>query len=66
MSADLTTERLLTEADLAERLNVPQRSVRLWRSNGTGPRSITIGRHVRYRPQDIESWLDSRYVSGAA
>jgi excisionase family DNA binding protein len=29
-----------------------------WRYQGRGPRFVKVGRHVRYRRADVESWLD--------
>jgi excisionase family DNA binding protein len=52
--------RLLTIEELAEYLDVPVATVRTWRANRTGPRGIRIGRHVRYRPSDVELWLELR------
>jgi len=31
-----------------------------WRSRGDGPVALKVGRHVRYRLDDIGDWLDSR------
>jgi excisionase family DNA binding protein len=45
---------------LAEYLNVPVRTVRVWRYQGTGPPGIKVGRHVRYRVADVERWLAQR------
>lgn len=46
--------------ELAERFKVPVRTVYMWRVRGTGPKGYRIGRHVRYRLKDIESWLETR------
>jgi excisionase family DNA binding protein len=43
--------------ELAERLGVPLRTVYAWRYRGEGPIGTKIGRHVRYRDRDVESWL---------
>lgn len=55
-----TAERLWSVADLAEYLGVPIMTVYHWRSSGYGPKGTKIGRYVRYRPADIESWLDEQ------
>jgi len=53
-----TTEHdLLTITQVAEILHVPVATLRYWRHRGTGPRSFRIGRHVRYRPEDVEEWI---------
>jgi excisionase family DNA binding protein len=52
--------RLLSIQELADYLDVPVETVRTWRANRTGPRGIRVGRHVRYRPSDVELWLNLR------
>lgn len=52
-------ERLLTLSEVADQLGVPEASLRYWRHAGTGPPSIKVGRHVRYRPADIDVWLEA-------
>jgi excisionase family DNA binding protein len=55
-----TPEPLLTTQDLADYLKVPVATVYKWRSVGTAPRGVRVGRHVRYRLRDVERWLDKR------
>jgi hypothetical protein len=31
-----------------------------WRMTGAGPTFIRIGRRVRYRPDDVNAWIDSQ------
>lgn len=50
---------LLTVEQLAARLQVPVGTVRKWRAQGTGPKGIRVGRFVRYRPADVDAWLDT-------
>jgi excisionase family DNA binding protein len=50
--------RLLTVQELAELLQVPPKTVYSWRYRGEGPRGIMVGRHLRYRPQDVAAWLE--------
>jgi len=45
---------------LAQELNVPLSTVYRWNSTSTGPRRIHIGRHVRYRREDVAAWLEQR------
>lgn len=56
----MTKDRLMTTAELAEYLDVPLSTVRHWRLTGAGPRAIHIGRHLRFRPKDVEDWLEKR------
>ncbi len=50
---------LLTESDVAERLQVSLASVRRWRLERRGPTFVKMGALVRYRPEDLENWLAS-------
>jgi excisionase family DNA binding protein len=49
---------LLTPNEVSVFLGVPLRTIYRWRSRGDGPRGYRIGRHVRYRVDDIERWLE--------
>jgi excisionase family DNA binding protein len=48
---------LLTEEEVAEQLHVSVASLRRWRLERRGPQFIKIGSLVRYRPEDLETWL---------
>jgi excisionase family DNA binding protein len=56
---------LLTEEEVAERLHVSLASIRRWRLERRGPQFIKVGSLVRYRPDDLESWLASLPTGGA-
>ena len=45
--------------DVAAFLRVPKMTVYHWRRTGYGPPGVRIGRHVRYRPEDVRSWVQS-------
>lgn len=49
---------LISPTQLADYLGVPVRTVYAWNHHGTGPTPIRLGKHVRYRPADVEAWLD--------
>ncbi len=51
-------EPLRTAADVAAYYGVPLATVYKWNSEGTGPRRIRVGKHVRYRQADLEEWLE--------
>ncbi len=34
-----------------------------WRWNGRGPKYCKIGRNVRYRPEDLQSFIESTCIS---
>jgi excisionase family DNA binding protein len=52
--------RLLTPKDVAELLGVPEGTLEFWRYQNRGPAYIKVGRHVRYRPADIEAYLQAQ------
>ena len=53
-------QKLWGPQDVADYLGVPIGTVYQWRSRGTGPVGKRIGKHVRYRPEDVEAWFDSQ------
>ncbi|MGH9045340.1 MAG: helix-turn-helix transcriptional regulator [Acidimicrobiales bacterium] len=60
MSEKLT--RLLSPEALAEYLGVPVATIYQWNYRRSGPRALRVGRHLRFRPEDIQSWLDAQAV----
>jgi len=50
-------DALLSPKTLAEYLGVPLATIYNWNYHGSGPRILRLGRHVRYRPTDVEKWL---------
>ena len=59
------TPALLTEIDLAQRLNVSLAALRRWRLENRGPTYRKLGALVRYDPQDVANWLQACPVGGA-
>jgi predicted DNA-binding transcriptional regulator AlpA len=53
-------EKLLNEHDVARITGLSVSSVRRWRLLRLGPRYIKIGSAVRYKPEDIATWLETR------
>lgn len=51
---------LMTPADLADYVGIPITTLYQWRYRRVGPKSIRVGRHLRYRRSDVDSWLDNR------
>jgi excisionase family DNA binding protein len=60
VEAAVAERPLLSMAELSSYLGVPRQTLYAWRYLGEGPRSIKVGKHVRYRPEDVERWLDER------
>jgi predicted DNA-binding transcriptional regulator AlpA len=57
-------QELLTERDVARIIGLSVASVRRWRLLRQGPRYLKIGSAVRYKPEDISEWLESRPAGG--
>lgn len=53
-------DQLWTYAQFAEWVGVPERSVRKWVADGTGPKVLRLGRHARIRVADALAWLDHK------
>lgn len=58
--------RLLTPRELATFVGVPEATLAQWRYLSTGPPFIKVGKHVRYRAADVDSWLIGRTVRPAS
>jgi len=63
-TASNTLETLLNEHDVARITGLSVASVRRWRLLRQGPKYLKIGAAVRYRPEDVSAWLQSRPVGG--
>ena len=53
------TSRMMTVADVATYLGVAVKTVYDWQYAGNGPRQLKIGGQIRYRPEDVDAWLDA-------
>ncbi|MFF2329261.1 MULTISPECIES: helix-turn-helix transcriptional regulator [unclassified Streptomyces] len=59
--------RYLTPDDLVEMFELPSvETVYQWRRKRTGPRGLRVGRHLRFDPDDVRAWVDSRRSEAAA
>ena len=63
-TANSTFETLLNEHDVARITGLSVASVRRWRLLRQGPKYLKIGAAVRYKPEDISAWLESRPSGG--
>ena len=59
-------QNFLTEKEVALQINVSLASLRRWRLLQQGPRFIKIGALVRYRPEDLEHWMEALPAGGTA
>lgn len=57
---------LLTEYEAAEWLTVSVGSLRAWRGHLTGPRFVRIGAQVRYRPADLDAYIEAQICETAS
>ncbi len=66
-SSDSAPHRLLTPAQAAEFLGVPEGTLAQWRSQRRGPAFVKLeGRLVRYRTNDLEAYVAGRIVEPVA
>ena len=55
---------LLTETDVAKKLRVSLACFRRWRLEKRGPAFVKIGQLVRYRPEELELWIQALPTGG--
>lgn len=55
-----TRTPLATMVEVSDYLKTPVWTLRRWRSQGTGPKSSRVGRNVRYKWADVDTWLESQ------
>lgn len=58
-SNTVTLPRLMTEQQLCELVYKSEKWAQRARWQGDGPRYVKLGRHVRYRAEDVEEWINS-------
>lgn len=52
-------DRLLHQKEVVEILNIAKSTIEQWRLKGQGPRYVKLGRAVRYRLSDVQSYIAS-------
>ncbi|MGH8935048.1 MAG: helix-turn-helix domain-containing protein [Acidimicrobiia bacterium] len=57
-------DRLLTVEELADYLHVPVATIYAWRYRRQGPPGFRVGRHLRFRQSDVESWIRDQLQTG--
>ena len=50
-------ERLWTIHDLSAYLGVPVGTLYQWRHRGMGPPAVRLGKHLRYQPAAVRTWV---------
>lgn len=51
---------LLTPHEVSDYLGIPTATLANWRYQGRGPEFLRVGRHVRYRPSDVMTWVEQQ------
>ncbi len=64
-SGELLTQ-LLTPNEVSDYLCVPTTTLANWRYLGQGPPFAHVGRHVRYRADDLDAWVRSNVADPSA
>lgn len=54
----LETDNLLTPKQLAKYLGIATYTLSQYRIQGCGPKYLKLGRVIRYRPSDVQEWID--------
>jgi excisionase family DNA binding protein len=52
-------EKLLSTKEVAEILGVPYRTILDWGPDQRPP-AARIGKHLRFRPSDVEGWIENK------
>jgi predicted DNA-binding transcriptional regulator AlpA len=55
-----TPQRLLNEYDVASSCSISVLTLRKWRGQKRGPQFVKIGVLVRYRPEDVDAWIEEQ------
>jgi excisionase family DNA binding protein len=62
----MSEESLLTVAEVAELLGgIPVNTLYAWRYKHEGPPACRIGKHLRYRRDDLREWIERQTDRGA-
>jgi predicted DNA-binding transcriptional regulator AlpA len=59
-STTVSVPRLWTQKDLAAYLSKSTKWCERARWEGTGPKFVKLGRHVRYRVSDVLAWIEEQ------
>lgn len=65
-TAQAPLSRLMTVQELADLLQIPAKTIYAWRYKGEGPPGVSVGRHLRFRAEDVAVWLDTQVGSPSA
>jgi excisionase family DNA binding protein len=57
---DPVKDRPWTPEEVSVFLGVPVPTLYQWRHKGIGPKSHRVGRHLRYKPDDVRAWFEDQ------
>lgn len=55
--------RLLTPPELSDLLGIPEATLAQWRYRHVGPPYVKVGRHIRYRVEGVEAWIEAQTIT---
>lgn len=58
-------DRYLGPTEVAEILGVPVETIYQWRYKRTGPPGFRVGRHLRFDPRALRTWVEQQTESVA-
>jgi len=61
-----TAATVVNETAAAQNLGLAVSTIQKLRLRGGGPKFLKLGRAVRYRVADLESWLDARVLGSTS
>ncbi|WP_405971686.1 helix-turn-helix domain-containing protein [Streptomyces sp. NBC_00988] len=59
-------DQYLTPDDIATMFKVPKETVYQWHKKRTGPPGFRIGKHLRYDPTDVRTYVTERKTDDQA
>ncbi len=58
--------KLLSRNEVEAEWGISRRFLEIAAVRGDGPRMVRVGRLIKYRPEDIEAWVEVRTVSSTS
>ena len=65
VAVEQNKDKLMTRAEVEEVFGIPKRYLEKAVRFGNGPPRVNLGRSVRYRVSDIQSWIAENIARGA-
>jgi excisionase family DNA binding protein len=56
----IVSDKLWTVTMLSRYLSIPVPTLYKWRQQEVGPPAVRLGKHIRYRPEAVQNWLQSQ------